>query len=84
MSGSYTGLVLKGEQATRTNNGTSINDKVTFPFLTYGSEIRKKTLERASIGVQPKNANNITIGWTTELAVQQTTTVAQGGGDTLG
>lgn len=84
MAGTYTGLVVKGEQVTRTNNGASINDKVTFPFLTYGSEIRKKTLEKASIGVQPKNANNITIGWTTELVSQQTTTVAQGGSDTLG
>ena len=83
MAGTYTGLVVKGQQATRTNNGTSINYNVKIPFLTYGSEIRMKTLERASVGIQPKNSNNLTFSFGDDATAAQTVTLAQGGSDPL-
>lgn len=80
----YTGYVWKMDQASRSHDGTAINDSVKLPFLTYGDEWMMKTLTGISIGVQPKNGNNITVGWTRDNNTQQTATVSQAGGDVLG
>jgi hypothetical protein len=84
MAGGYVGYVYKASQQSSTNDGTSINYQITLPYLTYGDEFNLKTLEAISIGMAPKNTNNISITWTEDATVVQSTTIAQAGGDTLG
>lgn len=83
-AGAYDGVVYKLDQTIRTHKNTSIPMTVTTPFLTYGNELRFKTLERAAVGIQPKNNNNLTFGWQADNNTQQTQTISQGGSDTLG
>jgi hypothetical protein len=78
-AGGYTGHAWKMEQETRSNDGSAINMAVTTPYLTYGAEWQMKTFEGAALGIQPKNNNAITIGWTRDSNAQQTdTTLTQG------
>jgi len=85
MAGGTDGFVRKYGQATRIiDDATSISYRVTLPHLTYGSPSTLKTLTGGSIGIQPKNNQNITVGWTRDNNAQQTTTVTQGGTAVLG
>jgi hypothetical protein len=78
--GGYTGYVYKGDQVSRSIDGTSISMQVTTPFLTYGDEWREKTISAAALNIRPYNNNNITFGWQRDLNTSQSQTVTQGGG----
>lgn len=81
MGGGTDGWVRKLGQPGRSIDGlTSISYKVTTPHLTYGQAIQLKVISGGSIGIQPKNAGNLTFGWTRDGDAQQTQTVTQGGG----
>ena len=77
--GDNAGLVQKYEQPARTANGGLISMSVKTPFLSYGSEILMKTIETASIGINPKNNNDITFGHQRDNLTPQTQTIAQSG-----
>lgn len=82
-AGGYDGFVYKLDQTTRTHNSTSINYNWVTPFLSYGGEFYLKTINVLSLGIAPKNGNDITIGWTRDNEAQQTTTVSQTAGAQL-
>lgn len=83
-AGGTDGFVRKLEQADRSIDGsTAISYKVTTPFIDYGNPVAMKTLERASVGIQPKGNYTGTFGWTRDDMAQQTMTFDQGGGDVL-
>lgn len=82
-AGAHDGLVYKLDQTTRTHNNTSISFQGETPFLTYGSDFYEKTISVVSVGVAPKNDNDITIGWTRDDNAQQTVTVSQVAGAQL-
>ena len=85
MGGGTDGFVRKFGQATRSIDGSSsISYKWTTPNLTYGIPIQEKAISGGSIGFQPKSAGDVTFGWTRDDNAQQTQTVSQGGGATLG
>ena len=80
MGGGTDGFVRKFGQSTRSIDGTtSISFKVATPHLTFGKPDIMKTFAGGSLGLQPKNAGNLTFGWTRDANAQQTQTVTQGG-----
>lgn len=83
-AGTYAGQILKTDQTDRSTQGLAINETVTLPFLTYGMEWNKKTVESVSVGIQPKNGNPFTFGWSDDSSTQQTVSMTQMGADTLG
>ncbi|MFN3075345.1 MAG: hypothetical protein ABT940_00410 [Alphaproteobacteria bacterium] len=82
-AGGYDGYVYRLDQSDRTHNSTSINYDVMTPYLTYGSEVYKKTLFSVGIGLAPKNTNTATFAWSADGGTAQTTTFAQQGGGFL-
>lgn len=82
-TGGYDGFVYKMDQTTRTHKNTSINYDWATPFLSYGSEYHLKVVNALSVGIAPKNGNDITIGWTRDNEAQQITTVSQTAGAQL-
>lgn len=83
-AGNYTGRILRGDQAARTNNGVAINYKVRTPWMTYGNEWAMKTLHGASIGIRSKNSNTMTLRWQRDNNTTQSQTTTQGGGSVWG
>ena len=83
-AGGNDGFVRRLNQQDRSLDGsTSINYKITYPFLNYGSGILMKTLSIASLSLAPKNDGEIILGWTRDNSAQQTINIAQGGSDVL-
>lgn len=82
-AGGYDGYVYRLDQSDRTHNSTSINYDVTTPYLTYGSEVHKKTLFVVGIGMAPKNTNTATFAWSADGAAEQTVTFTQAAGGFL-
>ena len=81
--GGRDGYVRRTDVANRSiDAATSISAKVTTPHSTYGAAFLTKTLSGAALGIAQKNGN-ITFGWQTDAATQQTTTVTQGGSNVL-
>lgn len=81
MGGGTDGWVRKlGQPGRSIDNLTAISYKVATPHLTYGQAIQLKMISGGSIGLQPKNAGNLTLGWTRDGNAQQTQIVTQGGG----
>lgn len=81
--GDYIGKVWKMNQSTRSHNSASIAMAVKTPAMTYGNELVTKTIEGASLGVAPKNNNNITFGWQADNNTEQTVSIAQGAGSSV-
>lgn len=63
---------------------TSISYNVQTPFMDYGVPQLMKTLEGASVTLNPKTAGSFTFGWTRDDATQQTVSLGQGGTSVLG
>ena len=78
--GDYIGKVWLMDQSTRSHNSASISMAVKTPALTYGNELITKTLEGVSLGIAPKNNNNITFGWQADSNTEQTVSVNQDAG----
>lgn len=58
--------------------------RVTTPFLNFGSSAMLKNAEAGFVSLLPKGSYNLTFGWTRDTNAQETASVSQGGGDTLG
>ena len=82
-AGGYDGFVYRLNQSDRTHNSTSINYNLLLPYLTYGSEVIKKTIFSVGIGLASKNTNTATFGWSADGVTEQTTTFTQSGGGFL-
>lgn len=59
---------------------TSVPFNVLTPYLDYDLPGQMKTLEGASICLNPKSATDVTFGWSNDGATAQTVLVPQGGG----
>lgn len=66
------------------DGSTALSFNVKTPHLNYGNPMLMKTLAGLAFGIAPKGNFNFTGGWTRDANAEQTTTVAQGGGDVLG
>ena len=87
LGGGNDGYVRRLNIASRKiDTATAIAYKITTPSLNYGNPMVMKTLERASVGINPKGNFTSTFAWTRDSSAQQTNTFTQGaaGGDVLG
>lgn len=82
--GTYTGFVLRMDRADRNLEGGAYTGKLTFPYLSYGDEFFTKTLTQGRIALTPKGSSTLTFGYTRDRQTQQTVSVSQAGGATLG
>ena len=83
-TGGNDGFVRRMGRSNRSvDETTSYEAKIELPYLHYGLPMQMKTLENAAIGVSPRGAYDITLGYTMDNHARQTATVAQGGGDVL-
>lgn len=83
-AGTYTGFVLRTNREARNVAGTAYTYKMTMPFLGYGDPFFDKKTTRQVVGFQPKGATTFTLGITRDTHTQQTASLTQGGGPTLG
>ena len=85
MAGGNDGYVRKlGQTARSIDTSTAIAMNVQTPYIAYTSPLMMKSIRALSLGIKPRNEGNITVGWTRDIAAQQTVTISQGGvGDTL-
>ena len=54
------------------------------PFLNFGSSAYLKNAEGGFLSLLPKGNYNLTAGWTRDTSTEDTASVSQSGGDTLG
>ena len=65
---------------TRTiDTSTGISANIQTPYLDYDIPHRMKTIEGASVTLNPKTSGNIVFGWTRDTNAQQTVSLGQGG-----
>ena len=85
LGGGNDGFVRRLNVVDRSIDGsTALSFKVKTPYMNYGNPMLMKTLAGLAAGIAPKGSFNFTLGWTRDGSAQQTTTIAQGGGDVLG
>ena len=78
--GGRDGFVRRTDATTRLiDTATGIAAKVTTPYTNYGSPFTMKTISGGAVGIATKGSYNLTFGWQTDNAVQQSATVSQGG-----
>ena len=79
-SGGNDGYVRKLNTLNRTlDTGASIPFVVKTPFISYGNPHKYKTIERASLGLNPIGNWDVEFNWTRDNNNQQTQSVSQGG-----
>ena len=84
-AGTYTGLVLRTNQTSRNLDGTAYPYRVTCPGLTFGADaFYDKVAGRGRVGFAPKGDTTFSVRWTRDANTQQSASVSQGGGATLG
>jgi len=77
--GSNDGFVRRLQRSDRTVDATdAISCRTDTPCLNYGTPHNMKMIERASVGILPKGAYDLTFGWTRDSNAEQTQTVGQG------
>ena len=85
LGGGNDGFVRRLNIIDRSIDGsTALSFDVKTPFMSYGNPMLMKTLAALAAGINPRGNFNFTFGWTRDSSAQQTTTMAQGGGDVLG
>ena len=83
-AGTYTGRVMRLNQAARNVAGTAYEADVLWPYLAYGAATEEKTIQAGRVSISPKGETTFTLGWQRDGATQQTQSVSQAGTATLG
>lgn len=84
-AGTTTGYVYELDRVARViDSATAYTADVKSPFLNFGSSAFLKTLEDGFQSVQPQGSSSITFGYTRDRSAEQTATLTQTTGDTLG
>lgn len=84
-AGTTDGYVMQLDIAARAINTTgAYTGDVKSPFLNFGSSAVLKGAAQGYQSLVSKGDYNMTFGWTRDTDTEQTATVAQSGGDTLG
>ena len=84
-AGGTDGYVNQLDVAARAVNTTgAYTADVLFPFLNFGSSAHLKTVGDIWASFLPKGASTFTLGFTRDTATEQSVSISQSGGDTLG
>ena len=84
-AGTSTGFLYELDKTTRAVDTTGAYTwNVMTPYLNFGSSGIMKNAEDGFLSLQPKGAYNLTMGYQRDTQTQQTVTVSQAGGNTLG
>ena len=84
-AGTTDGYVHQLDTASRSVAGSGgYTANVVMPFVNMGSSAMLKTAEDGFLSIQPKGDYTITFGWTRDRNAEQTVSLTQTSGDTLG
>lgn len=77
LAGDDEGNIWKLDYPTRNHDGEGITATVTTPFLNYGDDYNTKTLNAISMGIVPRNDNDVDVTWTRDTGLPQTLAQSQ-------
>lgn len=77
LAGDDAGNIYKLDYPTRSHENSAISCTVTTPFLNYGDDYNTKTLNCISMGIVPRNDNDVTVQWTRDTGQPSTLTQSQ-------
>lgn len=77
LAGDDEGNIWKLDYPTRSHDGAGYPATVTTPFLNYGDDYNTKTLNCISMGIVPRNDNDVTVQWTRDIGQPSTLTQSQ-------